>query len=308
MSEPSLNEVYDDLFPKVIEKGDLFVTNTTPTQLGNGCFIAATGVAYALDNGCAFALDPTLKKRYPVIFDRFPDYDLKKPKSEFVHDTLQLPSNILKESINLKGFFNSDYYFSKYRNIIIDLFKPTEEITLSLKKKYGKYLSKNSSYVGIHLRTFVSPYEDEEFYPEHFFKYWGTHPLYYYRAMKLFPKNTTFIVFSDNIEVAKKLLSLFKLKFIYQENSTLIEDFYLMSMMESMIIPNSSFSVFACYLNTSPTKIIVKPPNTGSATIYDPTWNILDYKENDFYLKYWYNICKNEFNLMRANQKDHKSH
>lgn|GEM_PF-3480460 len=306
-AEPFSQEIYDKLFPETIEKEDKFFTTTTLTQLGNACFMAAAGIGYALENGYYFALDPVVKNRYPIVFDRFPLYEVEKPSYELHHATDRFYYKPIEESTNIVGWCNSDFYFAKYKEIIREMFKPSNEMVNTLKRKYSEYFQEDKNYVGIHLRTFVTPNE-EGIYPFEYFIRWGLSPQYYSKAMGLFSKDSIFVVISDNPKVAKKFFSRFSGNFIFHDSDNLYEDFYLISMMKSMIIPNSSFSAFACCLNANPNKTVVKPPNGESVAIFDESWTLLNDQFNFRAINRWYLIYKNEFNLMRANQKDHKSH
>lgn len=291
-AEPFSQEIYDKLFPETIEKEDKFFTTTTLTQLGNACFMAAAGIGYALENGYYFALDPVVKNRYPIVFDRFPLYEVEKPSSELRHATNRFYYKPIKESTNIVGWCNSDFYFAKYKEIIREMFKPSNEMVNTLKRKYGEYLQEGKNYVGIHLRTFVTPNE-ERIYPISYFRMWDISPEYYLEAMKLFSDDTIFVVISDNPAVAKKFFSPFKGSFIFIESDNLYEDFYLISMMHSMIIPNSSFSAFACCLNANPNKTVVKPPNGGSVAIFDESWKIVNYdKYRSKGINRWYIIYR----------------
>ncbi len=296
-SEPISKELLDQLFPEEIVEGGKFFMTTTSTQLGNACFMAAAGVGYAIENGYAFVLDPAVKKRYPTVFHRFPSYEIvNKPKKELFHqERFNFSYEAIDESTNILGWCNSDFWFSKYKNIAIELFGPTKEMVENLQEKYREYFREDKNYVGVHLRTFVTPFEDKNYVPLEYFQLWDLSPDYYRKAMKLFPKDTVFVIFSDNTQVAKKLLSKFKHKFIFNESSDLYEDFYLMSMMKSMIIPNSSFSAFACCLNKRSDQVVVKPPNGSGVSIINNNWKVVNYTQNFSRISKWYEICRKEF-------------
>ena len=156
------------------------------------------------------------------------------------------------------------------------MFKPTDEIKTHIEEKYSEFLQNDKKYVGLHLRTVVQKGELKDFYQIDLFTTFGVCPEFYTEAMNLFPEDSIFVVFSDNIKVAKKLLLPLRRKFIFQEDSSVVEDFYLMSMMEKMIIPSSSFSSFACFINANPDKIIIKPKNSYGSYMFDPAFTILN--------------------------------
>jgi hypothetical protein len=107
---------------------------------------------------------------------------------------------------------------------------------------------------------------------------------YYEPAMNLFPSKTKFLVFSDDIPLAKKM---FGNKVEYSEGRTYMNDFKLMKTCSSFIIANSSFSAFAAVLGESPDKQVVAPdpwfggPYLGRISaedIYNPEWTIINWE------------------------------
>lgn len=75
---------------------------------------------------------------------------------------------------------------------------------------------------------------------------------YYLRAIKYFP-NKQFVVFTDNIEIAKKVIYFLDCPFVCSEN--FIDDFYVMTKCDGGIISNSSFAWWAGWLSNK--KIII---------------------------------------------------
>lgn len=82
---------------------------------------------------------------------------------------------------------------------------------------------------------------------------------------KLNTSNVTFFVFTDDLDYVKKHLvepngvdsNIIYLSEFTKDNS--LHDFLLMSICQHNIIPNSSFSWWAAYLNKNPNKIVVAP-------------------------------------------------
>lgn len=106
---------------------------------------------------------------------------------------------------------------------------------------------------------------------------------YYHPAMKYFPHDQKFLVFSDDIEGAR---AMFGTGVEYSEGRTYLEDFALMKRCRHFIIANSSFSAFAAILGDAPDKIVVAPaPWFGGPylktldpkDIYSPEWKIVNY-------------------------------
>lgn len=80
---------------------------------------------------------------------------------------------------------------------------------------------------------------------------------------KLNTSNVTFFVFTDDLDYVKKhLKTVDDGNIIYMSEYTkdnTLHDFLLMSICQHNIIPNSSFSWWAAYLNINPNKIVVAP-------------------------------------------------
>ena len=82
---------------------------------------------------------------------------------------------------------------------------------------------------------------------------------YLENASKLFPKNSLFVIFSDNIYWCMKELKGLDLKMFFMPKQKHHLDFYLMSLCDHNIISNSSFSWWAAYINQNKDRIVVAP-------------------------------------------------
>jgi hypothetical protein len=77
--------------------------------------------------------------------------------------------------------------------------------------------------------------------------------------------NIKYFIFSDDIDYAKKefakkdfTISISaSIIFVSNSNRTNLEEFYLMALCKHTIIPNSTFSWWAAYLNKNPFKFII---------------------------------------------------
>ena len=82
---------------------------------------------------------------------------------------------------------------------------------------------------------------------------------YYERAIMEFPKDTKFIVFSDDIEWCKTCPAFQGPQFTFSEGRNEIDDFNLMASCHHNILANSTFSWWAAYLNKHTDKIVICP-------------------------------------------------
>jgi len=80
---------------------------------------------------------------------------------------------------------------------------------------------------------------------------------YYKDALKYLPKNMSVIVCSDDIEWCKQKFK--EKRFYFSENHSFLFDFFLQTMATHNIISNSSYSLWASFLNSNPQKIVCAP-------------------------------------------------
>jgi len=128
-----------------------------------------------------------------------------------------------------------------------------------------------SDHVAIHVR--LGDYDDA-FHPR-------LKEDYYLRAVKQFPENTEFIVFSDDMGAALHILRDVKNKAYYNHGT--MEDFKAMKCCKSFIIGNSTYSWWTAWLGTHPEKKVIAPENW-----FGPSWGSC-YKDmaKDIYAENW---------------------
>lgn len=230
-------------------------------QLGNQLFIIAATVSLALDHDAvpvfpdlAHNKDYGIPRNFELFFSHL-NHELPEGQSiehiysePFCHYTpIPYQPNML-----ISGYFQSEKYFAHHKKEIVDLFKPSLEILTYLNDKY-QYILHHPDTVSIHFRSYQ---KEDPLQLAHI----ETSKAYYKKAISKFPnKNTLFVVFSNNVSKAKKLLSGIKRNFVFIENEEYHFDFYLMSMCKHNIICNSSFSWWAAYLNSNTNKTVIAP-------------------------------------------------
>jgi hypothetical protein len=152
-----------------------------------------------------------------------------------------------RENIKLDGYFQSEKYFIKYRDRLLETFSPTDAIRDRIMAEYGDLLSRPNC--AIHIRR-----GDYHKFPKH-------HPVcsteYYHRAIASFDRDMIFPIFSDDLDWCKANFTDRRLIFIDRQDE--IFDLYLMSMCQHQIIANSSFSWWGSWLNPHPDKRIIAP-------------------------------------------------
>lgn len=222
--------------------------------LGNQLFQIATALSYARDNSLQPIFPDLNNPKYGNYTNSiFRKLDLSSYKEEQINceyfepyfNYCKLP---IKKNIRLNGYFQSDKYFKSNINYIKDFFSPNNEILSKLKSNYSN-LTENS--VACHIRL-----GDYTILQNHHLNLHKTE--YYSNALNQVEVDKV-VVFSDDIQTAKKLNLKSNKSISFVQTSSDIEDLYLMSLFKNIIISNSTFSWWAAWLNRLDSKIIFYP-------------------------------------------------
>lgn len=197
--------------------------------------------------------------------------------------TMQIPECIFKENSfdyepiikypvvlqGIDGYFQSELYFDKYREEIKNLFI----FDINTRNKIDKkLLSLSGPILGIHVRG-----GDYKHYPD---IYDINITQYYIEALKLYGQDKTIICVTDDISYAQHILPA-GYQFIYS-NCNEIEDLYILTKCDYLIMTNSTFSWWGTWLGNESRKIICPKKwfgNNGPKkhNLYDgeisKTWN-----------------------------------
>jgi hypothetical protein len=153
-----------------------------------------------------------------------------------------------KQLITLSGYLQTEKYFNKYRDLILDYFTPNILIDKYILKKYNEILK--LPLCSIHVRR--TDYLDlQQWHPQCTIEY-------YEKAIKEMNHNKIqFLVFSDDINWCKNIFK--GQRFTFIENEDNIVDMFLMSLCDHNIIANSSFSWWGAWLNRHKNKKVIAP-------------------------------------------------
>ena len=231
-------------------------------RLGNQMFQIATAYSFAIDNGCSLKLS-TKNGVYQSLDGQLGDpleyKDNIYSKIDFIENATNC--DVFKQSgfeyspisykfennLYLEGHFQSEKYFSHNRNRIVELFRICENDKKYIDSKYGELLKQNT--VSLHIRR-----GDYLLSEDH-------HPIcdieYYKNAINQFNNDEVFLIFSDDIDYAKKTFT--EKKYTVIENEKDYIDLYLMTMCKNNIIANSSFSWWGAWLNENINKKVIAP-------------------------------------------------
>ena len=249
--------------------------------LGNYMFQIAATYAYARKHNMNFGFNcsessgphkhiteyqTNIFKNINLYYVRKEDFFTYNEKNFHYNEIPYYDRNIL-----LYGYFQSEKYFSEYREDIINLFMSYEVLLDEDLKK----IIEDKNTCSIHVRR------------GDYFKYPNHHPVqsinYYMRAVRQMPKDFVFLIFSDDISWCKENFPDIPEKFIFIENKKDYEDLYIMSKCKNNIICNSTFSWWGAWLNKNNNKKVIVP-NTWFGNAYS------DKDIKDLYCSGWIKI------------------
>lgn len=250
-------------------------------RLGNQMFQYATLYSIAKHNGYRYGI-PVSRNRNS--YDQYQDLSLVDcfPKltcedcSNYAsqYGIMETSNNFdasvfnAKDGSDILGYFQSEKYFIKYKENLLKEFEFKEyfyQRALAVKNKFDTEL------VSIHMR-----FGD---YCKLNHMYTNANIEYYKNAISLMPKETTLILFSDDLNKAQQLLNQLNATYYVFKDFNAYEDLCLMSMCDYHVIANSSFSWWGSWLSAS--KKTIAPRKWYTGNIGSPaSWN-------DIYCSKW---------------------
>ena len=202
-------------------------------------------------------------------------YVLRENREQFNEDGFhyqEIP-NFLDKNILLHGYFQSEKYFKDCEKDIRKMFMSYD---IQMSDEINNLL-KNNNTCSIHIRR-----GDYLNFPDH-------HPTqnmnYYMKAIKKMPKDSMFLIFSDDIQWCKDNFPDMPEKFVFIEENKDYEDLYIMSHCNNNIICNSTFSWWGAWLNNNSEKIVISP---SSNNWFGPAMN--NYNTKDIIPEKWIQI------------------
>ena len=254
------------------------ITSYLQGGLGNQMFQIAAAIALAESNDDEAKFNPEwhylplqgnkcqhyLDNIYSnVIFDKKIKYEKLYEESNFHYEKIPY-----YPSVCLKGFFQSERYFSHCSEKIRDLFTP---IKLVDKIESANKNLLNQSPVALHIRR------------GDYLKFSDVHPTcgvaYYKKAIDSFEKSRKFLIFSDDIEWCKKVFN--GNRFLFAIDNKDYEDLLLFSLCPDAIIANSTFSWWGAWLNKNSQKQIIAPSRwfanseNNTADLIPEKWTVI---------------------------------
>jgi hypothetical protein len=255
-----------------------FVTSYLMGGLGNQLFQIFTAINYSLKYNCQIFFTDRKELIVPGSTTRYTYWNtfLKNIKHFVINNNInttridenyQLYIPNFNRNIELFGYFQSYKYFDENINRILDIIK-FKDIQNEVKEENSGYFLKDTYKVSMHFR--LGDYKHLA----------GYHPVmpykYYEEALKSLLKILEEQNIKENIEILyccekedNEIVNetIEKLKFIHNDIIfTKVEDnladwkqMVIMSMCNSNIIANSSFSWWSGYLNNNKNKVVIYP-------------------------------------------------
>lgn len=170
-----------------------------------------------------------------------------------------------------KGNWQTEKYFSEYRNELLKILVPKHERPQSVKGLVNEMQKCNS--VAVHIRRGdylkIGCQLSMDFYDKAILKFQELNQR----------RNTVFYIFSDDIDFAKQYFGKYENKIElhypqYESENKTLDDLFLMSHCKHMIMANSSFSWWAAWLNQNKNKIVICPElGMWSGEFYPEEWD-----------------------------------
>ena len=218
-------------------------------QMGNQMFEVAAGYAYALDHHLQLRIPQfvshahcwDIESNYRQLFHRvssapLPFMPWRHFRQEDFSNYTPLP---MSNNLWLHGLFQTERYFAHRRAELLNLFS-LEERWEPLLEKYPFLRSENK--IGIHMRIYYEPKRDA---PEMHHTFGGR---YIQQAIQALPPAEVYVVASNNIAFARKILSAVDTPLIFMEETDRFDDLLILSKCDHLIGTNSTLSWWAAWL------------------------------------------------------------
>ena len=199
------------------------------------------------------------KSDFPLLFkieNKFLNKNILFGEKHFKENNFSINNKIFKDNISdfyVEGYFQTPKFINYLLNENISFF----DFKTNLIDKEKKILNGNT--VSIHIRggDYIQNPKDMKLFGNICTK------AYYQMAIKHIKSKVNkvkFIVFTNDLEYAKTILSDEKYTFItWNSKENNFRDMYLMTQCKHNIIANSSFSWWGAFLNKNEKKIVISP-------------------------------------------------
>jgi hypothetical protein len=237
--------------------------------LGNQLFQIAATIGIAHRNGCSFVFPAWPYARhfeFPIPQSRFIREFQRRMPSTFAYEEI-----VIDRATELLGYFQSERYFADCQDEVRHYFTPHHALAQLLERQFGDLLA--ASTCSLHVRR--TDYIGDPAWPD------LTVSDYYERAMAQFDSDTTFVIFSDDIEWCKDRFRGRPMVFV--EALSAVEDLFLMARCKGHIIANSTFSWWGAWLDPNPRKKVIAPLRWFAGSHADPSISFSARRQDGYY-------------------------
>lgn len=202
-------------------------------------------------------------------------YNLEAKGNKFIWDNseyINVDDKINKsDDVVISGYWQSEKYFMENAGTIYNDLKIEDIGEFKKCDIYKSITSTNSTCIHVRLTDYLNISEYNTFGIEYY-----KHGIEYVKERA----DSTFFVFSDDVEGAKKMLSPLaeNIQFVNYNGQNTLSDFFLMSQCNNFIMANSSYSWWAQYLGKKK-DIVVAPKKWNKSNecedIYMDEWILI---------------------------------
>ncbi len=154
----------------------------------------------------------------------------------------------IRDGTEIEGYFQTEKYLD--RKCVLSWYRLREDLLADVRRRYGHVDFENCVGLSVRLGDFATTYGDVFFVPRRD---------YYKRALEMISRNSTIVVFSDDVPRAKTLLGDLGAPTVFMEGYEPYEGIYLQSQCHHFICSPSTYSWWGAWLNTYPDKRIIVP-------------------------------------------------
>jgi len=231
-----------------------YITCHIGGRLGNNMFMIAHAYARALDENKRFVV---CKDYLTYGSDDYPANIFRK---------IDLVEKLDTNQRAYVGYFQSESYFDKYSENVKSLFSYPLEFEKRIRKELPFIFNGDVTVINVRRGDYL---HSPNYHPV-------VTPEYIYKAIELIPNTRHYLIASDDIEWCKQNIEL--PNSIYLEGYKSYEQLWILSMCQSFVISNSSFSWWAAYLSRHSQKIVVAP-ETWFGPEYPHEWDSMYCKD-----------------------------
>jgi hypothetical protein len=163
----------------------------------------------------------------------------------YKEELLAFVNNNHAANICFEGYFESHHYFSSCTEEIRSMFQPDPESLAYMEAKYPILFDSSKKCCSIHIRKHHPNFNDDIDYIK--------------RAIEYLPSDTTYVVVSNDLEIAKKELEPLGKELVFADQNPDFIDMWIMSQCRYNIMSHSTMSWWGVFLNTHKDKVIICP-------------------------------------------------